>query len=148
MNLSIVTTLYQSSRYISEFHRRISAEAVKLTPYYEILFVNDGSSDDSLAIARQITGFDSKVCVIDLSRNFGHHRAMMSGLQHAIGKRVFLIDVDLEELPESLSEFWQTMDDDPEIDVVVGEVTEKTVPASCFTRYLTPFLPPKFQVGR
>ena len=128
MNLSIVTTLYQYSRYIAEFHRRISAEAVKLTPDYEIVFVNDGSSDESLAIARQICGFDSKVSVIDLSRNFGHHRAMMSGLQHAIGKRVFLIDVDLEELPESLSEFWQAMEEDPEIDVVVGELAEKMVP--------------------
>ena len=128
MNLSIVTTLYESSRYIFEFHRRMSVEAVKLTPDYEILFVNDGSSDDSLAMARQICGFDSKVSVIDLSRNFGHHRAMMSGLQQAIGRRVFLIDVDLEELPESLSQFWEAMEEDPEVDVVVGELAEKTVP--------------------
>ena len=128
MDLSIVTTLYQSSRYISEFHRRITGETIKLTTDYEIIFINDGSSDDSLSIAREICVADFKVCVVDLSRNFGHHRAMMTGLGLARGDRVFLIDVDLEELPESLSEFWKAMQEDPEIDVVVGELAEKTVP--------------------
>lgn len=128
MDLSIVTTLYQSSRYISEFHRRITGEARKLTTDYEIIFINDGSSDDSLSIAREICVADFKVSVVDLSRNFGHHRAMMTGLGLAKGDRVFLIDVDLEELPESLSEFWKAMQEDPEIDVVVGELAEKTIP--------------------
>ena len=128
MELSIVATLYGSSKYIAEFHTRISKVAETLTNNYEIVFVNDGSSDDSLAIACAICAYDPKVKVLDLSRNFGHHRAMMCGIKHASGDRVFLIDVDLEELPELLSTFWQTMETNPEIDVVVGQLQEKTVP--------------------
>ncbi len=128
MKLSIVTTLYCSSRYIDEFYKRISIEANKVTDSYEIIFVNDGSPDDSLAVARQICMHDKHVKVVDLSRNFGHHRAMMCGLEHTEGERVFLIDVDLEELPEALSQFWQVMEQDTDIDVVVGQLAEKTVP--------------------
>lgn len=128
MKLSIVTTLYSSARYIEEFYLRISIEANKVTDSYEIIFVNDGSPDNSLDIARKICAQDPCVKVIDLSRNYGHHRAMMSGLEYAKGARVFLIDVDLEELPESLSLFWQTMEQGADIDVVVGELAKKTVP--------------------
>lgn len=128
MKLSIVTTLYCSAKYIAEFHQRITAEANKITDNYEIIFVNDGSPDDSLSIAKTICKQDSHVKLIDLSRNFGHHRAMMSGLEYTEGERVFLIDVDLEELPECLSQFWQVMEDGNDIDVVVGELTKKTVP--------------------
>lgn len=128
MKLSIVTTLYCSAKYIAEFHQRITAEANKVTDSYEIIFVNDGSPDNSLIVARKICEQDAHVKIIDLSRNFGHHRAMMCGLEHADGERVFLIDVDLEELPESLSRFWQEMEKDADIDVVVGELAEKTIP--------------------
>ena len=128
MNLSIVTTLYNSSRYVLEFHRRISAAAQRLTSDFELVFVNDGSPDDSLAVAQRLCLADPRVKVIDLSRNYGHHRAMMSGIRHAVGARVFLIDVDLEELPEALTEFWACMEADPEVDVVVGQLEAKTVP--------------------
>ena len=128
MELSIVSTLYCSSRYISEFYIRISKVAQSLTQNYEIVFVNDASPDDSLAVARKICEQDARVKVLDLSRNFGHHRAMMCGVKHATGDRIFLIDVDLEELPELLSDFWRTMNADPEIDVVVGQLQEKKFP--------------------
>jgi putative glycosyltransferase len=128
MKLSIVATLFCSAKYITEFHQRITSEANKITDSYEIIFVNDGSPDDSLCIAKKIVGQDTHVKIIDLSRNYGHHRAMMCGLEHSIGERVFLIDVDLEELPETLVQFWQIMDRDADTDVVVGELAEKNVP--------------------
>jgi putative glycosyltransferase len=105
MRLSIVTTLYRSAPYIEEFHRRISVEAARVTPDYEILFVDDGSPDDSLQVAIGLTAVDPHVRVIELSRNFGHHRAIMTGLRRARGELVFLIDVDLEEAPEWLARF-------------------------------------------
>src|SRR5262249_30616901 len=58
--------------------------------------------------------------VIDLAKNFGHHKAMMTGLTYARGELVFLIDSDLEEAPELLSEFWEEMRNSPEVDVVYG----------------------------
>ncbi|MDR5779079.1 glycosyltransferase family 2 protein [Caballeronia sp. LZ065] len=128
MDISIVTTLYRSSRYIEEFHRRIAADAEKLTQAFEIIFVNDGSPDDSLHVARSVCERDSRVKVLDLARNFGQHRALMCGIRHAVGERVFIIDVDLEELPENLGRFWHAMNEDPETDVIVGQLTQKTMP--------------------
>ncbi|MDN8612833.1 glycosyltransferase family 2 protein [Variovorax ginsengisoli] len=110
MKLSIVATLYQSAPYVAEFHRRASETARQLVAEdYEIILVNDGSPDQSLALAIELTQVDSRVVVVDLSRNFGHHKAMMTGLAAAKGDRVFLIDSDLEEEPEWLGLFAEQM---------------------------------------
>lgn len=110
MKLSIVATLYKSAPYLQEFHRRASAAAVsEYGQDYQIILVNDGSPDDSLEKAIQLTEADDKVVVVDLSRNFGHHKAMMSGLANASGDHIFLIDSDLEEEPEWLHGFHQLL---------------------------------------
>jgi putative glycosyltransferase len=120
MKLSIVATLYQSAPYINEFHERASAAAKQLVgDDYEIIFVNDGSPDKSLELAVRLTETDSHVVVVDLSRNFGHHKAMMTGLAHAIGEKVFLIDSDLEEEPEWLISFDEQLNSNS-CDVVYG----------------------------
>lgn len=119
MKLSVVATLYQSAPYIAEFYRRTTETTKSLTDDYEIVLVNDGSPDDSLARAVRLTELDSHVIVVDLSRNFGHHKAMMTGLSHAQGEKVFLIDSDLEEEPEWLLSFSAQMERD-RCDVVYG----------------------------
>ena len=110
MDLSIVSSLYRSAAYVEEFHRRASATARQLGLDYEIVLVNDGSPDESLQIALELQRRDPRLCVVDLSRNFGHHKAMMTGLAHARGRRVFLLDADLEEEPELLQVFSEAMD--------------------------------------
>src|SRR5207249_1570710 len=95
---------------LREFHRRASEAAARLTLAYELVLVNDGSPDDSLNIALQLVEEDSHVRVIDLSRNFGHHKAMMTGLAHSRGRWVFLIDCDLEEDPALLLTFKEELD--------------------------------------
>lgn len=120
MKLSIVATLYKSSLYVNEFYARISTEARKLTDDYEIIFVDDGSPDDSLHKAVELHRQDPKVVVIELSRNFGHHKAIMTGLAHTKGEFIFLIDSDLEEEPEFLSKFWEKMQNSNDVDVVYG----------------------------
>ncbi len=120
MKLSIVATLYQSAPYIAEFHERASAASSQLVgDDYEIVLVNDGSPDNSLDLAVQLAESDGHVVVVDLSRNFGHHKAMMTGLAHARGERVFLVDTDLEEEPECLIGFSDQMVID-QCDVVYG----------------------------
>lgn len=110
MKLSIVATLYQSSPYVHEFYQRATAVARAYAgDDFEIILVNDGSPDDSLAQAVQLAEGDPHVGVIDLSRNFGHHKAMMTGLAAARGDHVFLIDSDLEEEPEWLPSFAEEM---------------------------------------
>jgi putative glycosyltransferase len=125
MKLSIVTTLYQSSRYLEEFHRRMTATASAITDDYELIFVNDGSPDDCLEVAKKLLAGDHHIVILDLSRNFGHHRAMMTGLERAEGEYVFLIPVDLEEEPENLTAFWDYLSTHTEVDVVIGELRTK-----------------------
>ncbi|CAK8722736.1 MAG: putative glycosyltransferase [Candidatus Electronema aureum] len=120
MKLSIVTTLYQSAPYIQEFHERASAVARQIVDEeYEIIFVNDGSPDKSLELAIELTVRDHHVILVDLSRNFGHHKAMMTGLSYAKGEQIFLIDSDLEEEPEYLISFSMQMQRDC-CDVIYG----------------------------
>ncbi|MDX8524187.1 glycosyltransferase family 2 protein [Mesorhizobium sp. MSK_1335] len=120
MKLSIVSTLYKSEPYINEFCDRASAAARRLVgDEFEIILVNDGSPDRSLDLAVQRSAADRHVTVIDLSRNFGHHKAIMTGLAHATGDRVFLIDSDLEEEPEWLMSFADQMSQ-CKLDVVYG----------------------------
>jgi putative glycosyltransferase len=108
--LSVVTTLYRSEPYLREFHRRASAAAAAVTPRFEIVYVDDGSPDASAAVAREIASADPRVVVVELSRNFGHHPAVVAGLAHARGERVFMLDVDLEEQPEWVGAFSAQME--------------------------------------
>lgn len=125
MKLSIVTTLYRSAPYIHEFHARMTAAALQITDDYEIIMVDDGSPDDSLSRSLAIQAGDPHVTVVELSRNFGHHYAIMAGLQHARGGKIFLIDVDLEEDPKWLQDFHDIMRDSA-ADVVFGVQQERT----------------------
>lgn len=119
MKLSIVATLYRSAPGLAEFHRRCMAAAERLTQDVEMVLVDDGSPDDSLDVALSIQAGDPRVVVLELARNFGHHKAMMTGLAHATGDLVFLIDSDLEEPPELLAEFHRKLVAE-ELDVVHG----------------------------
>lgn len=119
MDLSIVSSLYHSAPYLREFHRRVSAAAQGLGLNYEIILVNDGSPDESLEMALELRRSDPRLSVVDLSRNFGHHKAIMTGLGQARGSRVFLLDADLEEEPELLLSFAEIMEQTG-ADVVYG----------------------------
>jgi putative glycosyltransferase len=125
VKLSIVATLYRSSSYLDEFHRRATAAAASLVgDDYEIVLVNDGSPDDSLERAIELSARDPHVAVVDLSRNFGHHKAMVAGLEHADGELLFLLDSDLEEEPEWLPEFHRSLLAE-RADVVYGRQQER-----------------------
>jgi putative glycosyltransferase len=101
--------MYRSSQYLDEFYTRSVRAISAISSSYEFVFVNDGSPDDSLAVALRIRERDPRVRIVDLSRNFGHYRALMTGLAHARGELVFLLDCDLEEEPEWLLRFHETM---------------------------------------
>ena len=125
MELSIVTTLYKSAQYIEEFYSRITNSAERIVSSHEIVFIDDGSPDNSLEIALRLHELDKRVRVIELSRNFGHHKAIMTGLTYAKGDLVFLMDVDLEEEPEVLKDFYELITNTPEIDVVYALLEQR-----------------------
>ncbi len=124
MRLTVVSTLYRSAKYLPEFCARASAAAQLISPDYEIILVNDGSPDDSVRVALQLRQNNPHITLIDLARNFGHHKAIMTGLAHADGDLVFLTDSDLEEAPEALNTFYNEMQA-KHADVVYGVVRER-----------------------
>jgi len=120
MKYSIVTTLYNSEQYVNEFYDRTINALKRLGKInYEIIFVNDGSPDDSLNIVKNICKTDKNILIVNLSKNFGHHKALISGLEVASGDKIFLIDSDLEESPEWLLEFDKIMNKE-KCEVVYG----------------------------
>lgn len=107
VKLSIVTTLYRSEAHIGEFHRRAMRASEGIADDIEMVIVNDGSPDNSLDLALALQRTDPRVVIVDLARNFGHHKALMTGLAHASGELVFLIDSDLEEQPEDIAQLYR-----------------------------------------
>lgn len=104
--ISIVSTIYRSRPFLEQFLAECLGVLSDIKcSHFEILLVNDGSPDDSLAYVLDRRVDIPQLAIIDLSRNFGHHHAIQAGLQHARGELVFLIDCDLEVSPLILSEF-------------------------------------------
>jgi putative glycosyltransferase len=114
--ISIVTTMYKSAPHLEEFVTRCKG---LMGPHDELILVDDGSPDTSLAIALRHASEDPRVVVVQLARNFGHHPAILTGLAQARGERIFFVDCDLEERPELLTDFTGIMDG-AQADVVFG----------------------------
>jgi putative glycosyltransferase len=119
MKLSVVTTSFQSSLTIGTFVERIHVAAEQLGISYELIIVEDGSTDDSKNKIIQLLPIYKNMKLIELSRNFGHHQAILIGLEQAQGEYVFLIDSDLEEVPELVTLFYNEILDS-NVDVVYG----------------------------
>jgi len=98
--LSIVVPAYNEEDCLDECHRRLTAVLSSLDLEYELLFVNDGSSDRTLQLLERLRHEDSHVSVLDLSRNFGKEIAVSAGLDAADGAAVIVIDADLQDPPE------------------------------------------------
>lgn len=111
MLLSIVIPAFNESEGIEEFHNRLLLPALKGRKLsYEIIYVNDGSSDNTLTKLSSLTAGDTPVRVINLSRNFGKEIATSAGLYYAKGNAVIVLDSDGQHPPELISEFvrlWQ-----------------------------------------
>ena len=102
--VSIVVPCYQEEAVLPETHARLTRAAETLGTDHEILYVDDGSRDGTLAILREIHRADPRVRVIALSRNFGHQVAISAGLDAARGDAVVVIDADLQDPPELIPE--------------------------------------------
>lgn len=125
MKLSIVSTLYRSEEFLDEFLERAMAAGEVFGGPFEMILVDDGSPDQSLARAIEHVKRDPRIVVVELARNFGHHAAILAGLEQARGAFVFFVDSDLEEPPELLNELKTHMDAE-DADVVYGVHAQKT----------------------
>ncbi len=100
--LSIVAPVYDEQELIEKFVQRACAAAADYE--FELVLVNDGSSDSTPELLDRIAAADRRVRVIHLSRNFGHQAALTAGLEHAIGDVVAMIDADLQDPPELIQD--------------------------------------------
>ena len=121
MKISVVTTLYKSKFFLDEFIAGIQIALNQIQCLdYELVFINDGSPDDSLKHLIERKKEIPQIKVLDLSRNFGHHYAIQVGLEYASGDFIFLIDNDLETPPSVLIDFYKEITNDHSLDVVYG----------------------------
>ena len=107
VELSIVVPIFNEEQNLPELHSRLSDAARAITPSYEIVFVNDGSRDESRAILVLLSQRDDHVYYIHFSRNFGHQIAVTAGLDRCRGKSVVIIDGDLQDPPEVIPELYE-----------------------------------------
>jgi dolichol-phosphate mannosyltransferase len=107
VELSIVVPIFNEEQNLPELHSRLSDAARAITPSYEIVFVNDGSRDESRAILELLSQRDEHVYYIHFSRNFGHQIAVTAGLDRCRGKSVVIIDGDLQDPPEVIPELYE-----------------------------------------
>ncbi len=101
---SVVAPIYNEAETLPHFYARVVAAMESLDEPFELVLVNDGSRDDSIAIMRALHERDPRVRVVDFSRNFGHQVAISAGLDHARGEAVVIIDSDLQDPPEVILE--------------------------------------------
>ena len=104
MLLSVVLPCFNEEPALADTHQRLSQALDKDGFDYELIFVDDGSSDDTFAVLTDIQSRDSRVRVLRLSRNFGHQIAVTAGLEEAAGDAVLVIDADLQDPPEVIPE--------------------------------------------
>ncbi len=103
--LSVVVPLYNERENVHELHCRLSKTLANLGITYEIVFVNDGSCDETPSLIDALQREDPHLTIVHLSRNFGHQPAVTAGLDRAFGRGVIVMDGDLQDPPEVIPQF-------------------------------------------
>ncbi|MEW6772622.1 MAG: glycosyltransferase family 2 protein [Bacteroidota bacterium] len=130
MKLSIVSTLYNSEKFIPKLIEELTkvVEEIGIDKRdYEIILVDDGSPDNSLKVALEEKKKykDVNIIILELSRNFGHHKAFWAGISKSIGEYVFLIDSDMDVHPSYLKSFYSEILNQEDVDVVYGVLKDR-----------------------
>ena len=107
MDLSVIIPIYNEEGNINLLVERLQPVLKGLKLEYELLFINDGSKDQSLALIKELATTNSEIRYIDFSRNFGHQIAVSAGLDHCRGKAVVIMDADLQDPPEVIPELYE-----------------------------------------
>ena len=117
--ISIIVPCYNEEEMIPIFYKEFSKTTKKLKKVeFEVIYVNDGSTDNSLKEMKQLSKEANNVKYISFSRNFGKEAAMMAGLDYASGDFVAIMDVDLQDPPEMLEEMYKIIKSNEDIDCV------------------------------
>jgi dolichol-phosphate mannosyltransferase len=140
--LSVVSPCYNEEGSLAELHRRLSAACRgEVGEDYEIVLVDDGSTDRTRSIIADLCGSDPRIVGVILSRNHGHQLALSAGLHVCRGRRILIIDADLQDPPELLGPMMKLMDEGADVvygqrRVRRGEPPFKKISAALFYRLL------------
>jgi polyisoprenyl-phosphate glycosyltransferase len=142
LDISVVIPVYNEEANLMALYHRLRLVLSEITPSYELIFVNDGSTDQSLALIKELAGQAPEVKYIDFSRNFGHQIAVSAGLDMAAGDAVVIIDGDLQDPPEVIAGLYARWRQGYEVVYGrrrqrPGESATKKFTASFFYRLLT-----------
>lgn len=110
LSLSVVVPAYNEAEVLATFHARLTAVIDALGIEAEFLFVDDGSTDATLAVLKALRAQDGRIGIVALSRNFGKEAALSAGLDHAVGNAVVVMDADLQDPPELIPrmlDYWR-----------------------------------------
>ncbi|WP_199798375.1 glycosyltransferase family 2 protein [Hymenobacter lapidiphilus] len=143
MDLSVIIPIYNEEANIGTLYERLCEvlDPMALPGGYELIFVNDGSRDESLALIRLLAARDERVRYVDFSRNFGHQIAVTAGLDRTAGEAVVIIDADLQDPPELIPALYQKLGEGFEVVYAKrrsrqGESAAKKLTAKLFYRLL------------
>ena len=117
--LSLVISVYNEEKVLEQFYQHFRSIEKSISWEYEIIFVNDGSSDQSLSILKTLSAQDPSVKVLSLSRNFGHEAAMIAGIDHASGDAVICMDADLQHPLECIPRIIEKLEEGYEVITMV-----------------------------
>ena len=116
--LSVVVSVYNEEKALREFYKETNKilEQIRKSGWeHELIFVNDGSSDNSLSILEELAKEDHDVKIISFSRNFGHEAAMIAGIDHSTGDGIICMDADLQHPPECIPQIIEKFSADYEV---------------------------------
>jgi dolichol-phosphate mannosyltransferase len=121
IELSVVIPVYNCAGCLRELHARLTASLREVTPDYEIVLVDDRSTDGAWDVLRELAGSDPRLRVVRLSRNFGQHAAITAGLARSAGNWTVVMDCDLQEPPEEIPRLYAKAQEGYEIVRAVRE---------------------------
>lgn len=145
-DISVIVPVFNEEGNLPLLTQRLQQTLQAMEVQFEILFVNDGSRDGSLALLRSLAQKHAEVRYLSFSRNFGHQIAVSAGLEHSLGNAVVIIDADLQDPPETIARLWQKMQEGFEVVYAKrrtrkGESWLKLATAKAFYRILDSLTP-------
>lgn len=102
--ISVIAPIYNEEKNIPELYRRVCEVMDSTGETWEMVMIDDGSTDNSVALIRELAGKDSRVRPVVFARNFGHQIAVTAGMDYSLGQAVVIIDADLQDPPEVIQE--------------------------------------------
>jgi glycosyltransferase involved in cell wall biosynthesis len=109
--ISIILPIYNEQDGLASFMQSLESELAKLKENVEVIFINDGSTDDSLVLVKNYCDSNNRYKYLDLSRNFGHQIAVTAGIDHALGDKIVLMDADGQDPPSVIPEMLAKMEE-------------------------------------